>query len=128
MIDYLWSKFQQVRAIFGGERVKKPPKRGHFMDAASPRKHFKIYNLGTTNALLMKLDHEKNHKFFDKSTYFWLAFKGYCFHGHGEILINAVTFCFLIKYKTLYVIMKIEQIEQTTIVYAQWNRWTSYDV
>ena len=44
-----------------------------------------------------------------------------------KIIINALAFCFLIKYKTLYIIMKIEQIEQTRIVYAQWDRWTSYD-
>ena len=31
-----------------------PPKRGHFMDAALPRKHLKIYNLTTANATLMK--------------------------------------------------------------------------
>ena len=52
---YLWSKFQQTRVIFAGERAQKPPKRGHFMDAASPQKHLKIYNLTTTNATLMKL-------------------------------------------------------------------------
>ena len=55
MREYRWSKFQQTRAIFGGERAQKPPKRGHFMDAASPRKHLKIYKLATTNATLMKL-------------------------------------------------------------------------
>ena len=31
------------------------PKRGHFMDAALPRKHLKIYNLKTTSVALMKL-------------------------------------------------------------------------
>ena len=55
MRDYLWSKFQQTRAIFGGEKAKKPPKRGHFMDAALPQNHLKIYNLTTANATLMKL-------------------------------------------------------------------------
>ena len=55
MRDYLWSKFQQTRAIFGGERAQKLPKGGHFMDAASPRKHLKIYNLTTAYATLMKL-------------------------------------------------------------------------
>ena len=55
MRDYLWSKFQQTRAIFGRERAQKAPKRGRFMVAASPRKHLKIYNLTTTNATLMKL-------------------------------------------------------------------------
>ena len=52
---YLWLKFQQTWVIFAGERAQKPPKRGYFMDAASPRKHLKIYNLTTTNATLMKL-------------------------------------------------------------------------
>ena len=52
---YLWLKFQQTGVIFAGERAQKPPKRGHFMDAALPRKHLKIYNLTTTNATLMKL-------------------------------------------------------------------------
>ena len=54
--------FQQTGAIFVGEKVQKPPpppqkkkKSGHFMDAASPRKHLKIYNLTATNATLMKL-------------------------------------------------------------------------
>ena len=55
MRSYLWSKFQQTRAIFGGERAQKPPKRGHFMNAASPQKHLKIYNLTTANATLKKL-------------------------------------------------------------------------
>ena len=32
---------------------------------------------------------------------------------------------FLIKHKTRHIIMKTEQ---TTIVYSQWDRWTSYDV
>ena len=52
---YLWSKFQQTRIIFGGERAQKPLKRGHFMDAALPQKRMKMYNLTTTNATLMKL-------------------------------------------------------------------------
>ena len=55
MKNYLWLKFQQTRAIFGGEKAQKPPKRDHFMDAAEPRKHLKIYNLTTANATLMKL-------------------------------------------------------------------------
>ena len=54
MRNYFWSKFQQTRAIFGGEKAQKPPKGGHFMDAASQRKHLKIYNLTTANATLMK--------------------------------------------------------------------------
>ena len=36
--DYLWSKFQQDQATFGGVRVQKIPKRGHFMDAESTQK------------------------------------------------------------------------------------------
>ena len=55
MILYLWSKFQQNRALFGGERAQKPPKMGHFMDAAPPRNNLKFYNLGTTKAIKMKL-------------------------------------------------------------------------
>ena len=41
--------------ISAGERAQKLPKRVYFMDAASPRKYLKIYNLTTTNAALMKL-------------------------------------------------------------------------
>ena len=55
MRDYLLSKFQQTGAIFLGERAQKPPERSNFMDAASPQKHLKIYNLTATNAALMKL-------------------------------------------------------------------------
>ena len=55
MIIYFWSKFQQNRALFGGERAQKPPKMGHFMDAAPPRNNLKFYNLGTTNPTKMKL-------------------------------------------------------------------------
>ena len=40
--------------MFGGERAQKTSKRGHFMDAASPQKHLKIYNFGTTNAIKVK--------------------------------------------------------------------------
>ena len=69
--------------------------------------------------------HEKNHKFLDKSIYFWLAFESYCFHGHAENGNNCSYILFLIKHKTRNIIMKTEQ---TTIVYAQWDRWTSYYV
>ena len=55
MMDYLWSKFQQIPAIFGGERTNQPPKVAHFMAAASPRNNLKIYNFGTTNGMKMKL-------------------------------------------------------------------------
>ena len=55
MILYLWSKFEENWALFGGERAQKHPKMGHFMDAAPPRNNLKFYNLGTTNAIKMKL-------------------------------------------------------------------------
>ena len=41
--------------MFGRERAKKGPKGALFMAAASPRKHLKIYNFGTKNAIVMKL-------------------------------------------------------------------------
>ena len=53
---YLRLKFQETGVKFAGERAQKPPKKGYFMDAASPRKHLKIYNLTTTNATVMKLN------------------------------------------------------------------------
>ena len=52
---YLWLEFQETRVVFAGERSQKLTKRSHFMDAALPQKHLKIYNLATTNAALMKL-------------------------------------------------------------------------
>ena len=55
MMYYLWSKFQQIPAIFGGERTQKSLKLGHFMAAALPRNHLNIYNLETTNTIKMKL-------------------------------------------------------------------------
>ena len=45
-----------------------------------------------------------------------------------SIITNVLTSCFLIKYKTIYIIMKVEQIEKMRIVYTQWDRCTSYDV
>ena len=43
-----------------------------------------------------------------------------------KMIINALIFCFdKIKYKTRNIIMKTEQ---TTIEYAQWNGWKSYDL
>ena len=39
----------------GGVRVQKPPKRGYFLDAELVRKTLEIFNLTTTNAILMKL-------------------------------------------------------------------------
>ena len=63
-----------------------------------------------------KLITKKNHKFLDKSIYFWLAFESYYFHGNAsndsKYSYNSV----LIKYKTRNIIIKTEQ---TTIVYEQ---------
>ena len=39
----------------GEKGPRNPSKRGNFMDAASPRKYLKIYNLTNANATLMKL-------------------------------------------------------------------------
>ena len=39
----------------GEKGPRNPSKRGHFTDAASPRKYLKIYNLTNANATLMKL-------------------------------------------------------------------------
>ena len=52
---YLYLKFQQTQVIFAGEKAQKPPKRGHFMDPALPRKYLKIYKLAATIPTLMKL-------------------------------------------------------------------------
>ena len=38
-----------------GVRVQTPPKKGSFVDAESVRKILEIFNLTTTNAILMKL-------------------------------------------------------------------------
>ena len=58
-----------ANSVFRKERAQKPPKKGYFMDAASPKKHLKIYNMTTTNATLMKLTtimyfhkHKKTHR------------------------------------------------------------------
>ena len=40
---------------FGEVRTQKPPKRGHFMNAKLVSKMFKIFNLTTTNVIVMKL-------------------------------------------------------------------------
>ena len=55
MREYLCQKFQWNQALFGGERAPKLPKMGHCMDAELVRKHFRIYNLTTTNAIILKL-------------------------------------------------------------------------
>ena len=54
---YLWWKFWQNLAIFGGVRAQNLPKKGHFMDAESVRKTWKIYNLTIENSILIKLKH-----------------------------------------------------------------------
>ena len=41
-----------------------------------------------------------------------------------KMIINSLTL-FLIKYRTRNIIIKTEQ---TTVVYAQWDRWTSYEM
>ena len=41
-----------------------------------------------------------------------------------KMIINSLTL-FLIKYRTRNIIMKTEQ---TTVVNAQWDRWTSYEM
>ena len=38
-----------------GARTQKPPKKGYFVDVESVRKNFEIFNLTTTNAILMRL-------------------------------------------------------------------------
>ena len=66
----------------------------------------------------------KIHRFLDKAIYFCLAFESYCVHGHAWNDNKCSYILFLIKYKTRNLKMKAEQ---TTIVDAQWDRWTSYD-
>ena len=50
---YLWWEFRQYWTIFGRVRSQKPPKRDYFVDAASVRKTWKIFNFTTTNAILI---------------------------------------------------------------------------
>ena len=52
---YLWCNFQQDWIIFRAVRAQKIPKMAQFMDAPSPQKLFKIYDLRTTYATNMKL-------------------------------------------------------------------------
>ena len=61
----------------------------------------------------------KNHKFLDKPIYFWLAFESYYVHGHVKNDNKCSYILFSIRYKTRNLKMKTEQ---TTIVYAQWDR------
>ena len=41
--------------IFGGARSQKPARKGRFEDAELVRKNLKIFNLTTTNTIMMKL-------------------------------------------------------------------------
>ena len=52
---YLWWEFRQHWTIFVGVRAQKPSRKGHIMDTESLRKTLKIFNLTSTNAILMKL-------------------------------------------------------------------------
>ena len=63
----------------GEVRAQKPPKKGYFVDAESVGKMFKIFNLATINAMLMKLAtimylHESvNRKALRvRNSFFWL--------------------------------------------------------
>ena len=80
--------------------------------------------LTNTYRYTINLFTKKYDKFFGKSIYFWLAFESYCLHGHAQNDSKCSYILFLIKYKT----RNIMKTEQTTIVYAQWDRWTSHDV
>ena len=57
--DYLWSKFQQTCAIFGGEMAQKTktpsPQKRWFCGYCIATKTFEHYHLAATNAYLMKL-------------------------------------------------------------------------
>ena len=50
-----WSKFKKNLTAFGGIILKKPPKSRLKSTFLVLRKHLKIHNLATTNAMLMKL-------------------------------------------------------------------------
>ena len=47
--------FGTIRSIFWESKDPKLPQRGHFVDAENVRKTLKIFNLATTNAIMMKL-------------------------------------------------------------------------
>ena len=49
------SKFQKNLTSFGGVMAKKPPRSSLRSNFQLLQKHLKIYNLATTNAILMKL-------------------------------------------------------------------------
>ena len=48
-------RISEYWTIFGGVRAQNTPKKNHFMDAKSLRKTLKLFNLTTTNSVLMKL-------------------------------------------------------------------------
>ena len=47
--------FNKFESYLGKKGSRNPPKRAHFMAAASPQNNLKIYNFGTTNGMKMKL-------------------------------------------------------------------------
>ena len=66
---------------FGGVKIQNPPKKGYFVDAESVSKTLKIFNLPTTNLILLKLTtimylpESVNRKTFRaRNSVFWLNF------------------------------------------------------
>ena len=55
LAQHHWSKFQKNSTIFGGVILKKPPSSSLKSTFLVLRKHLKIHNLATTNAMIMKL-------------------------------------------------------------------------
>ena len=69
-----------------------------------------------------KIFTQKTISFLTNSFFSGQLSKGTAFMVKSKLIINALTL-FLMKYKMCNIIMKTEQ---TTIVYAHWDRWTSY--
>ena len=68
----------------------------------------------------------ENNEFFDKSIYLRLAFKSHCVHCQAENYNKCLYTAIFDKIvKLITIILKTEQV---TIVYAQWDRWASYEV
>ena len=55
LAQHHWSKSQKNSTIFGGVILKKPPSSSLKSTFLVLRKHLKIHNLATTNAMIMKL-------------------------------------------------------------------------
>ena len=55
LAQHYWSKFQKNSTTFGGVILKKPPRSSLKSTFLVLRKHLKIHNLVTTNAMIMKL-------------------------------------------------------------------------